>query len=302
MGTRTRWRRRWRSSWGRRVFVRPTRSGEYADFDWFVIGGPVYGESLDPRLIDFVAGRADWLRRKKIALFCTCLTLEAGERYLQPLRAILGAAVVWARPIGGNIALNRLLEEDLAALESFCDAVGLPFQDISRFDAELTMQQALQIKALRDADGRRAPADVLKGHIERFLTEHNTCALTTGFGERVRGTPVEYSYSDGCLYILSEGGAKFANILLNRHVSVSIYDPYTGMDTLAGLQMAGDAHVVSAGGLEYLQALEMKGLDPERVAGLPMALNLLRIRLSHAEFLWLWFVDMGYEARQYFDF
>jgi hypothetical protein len=35
-------------------------------------------------------------------------------------------------------------------------------------------------------------------------------------GERVRATHLEYWFQDGYLFILSEGGEKFANLLLTR--------------------------------------------------------------------------------------
>jgi hypothetical protein len=279
-----------------------TFQDEYRSFDWFIIGGPVYAETLDPTLLEFVGRHVAWLREKRIAIFCTCLMTAHGDEYLEPLRALLGEAVVWARPVGGSIAINRLLEEDLVALETFCDQVGLPLQDMTRFDAELLMRQALEIKALRDAGGDRLPADALKARLEAFLEAHNTCTLSTGFGERVRGTPIEYLYADGSLYMFSEGGEKFANILLNRRVSVSVYDAYAGMDKLAGVQMSGDASVVSWGSSEYRQVAELKRLDYQRLAALPMALNLLRVRLRRAEFVWSPFAALGADVRQIYDF
>ena len=36
-------------------------------------------------------------------------------------------------------------------------------------------------------------------------------------------------YNDGYMYILSEGGFKFANLLLNDNVSVAIYEQFHGM-------------------------------------------------------------------------
>ncbi len=267
-------------------------------WEWFVIGGPVYAESLDPTLVEFVSRNADWLRQKKVALFCVCLLDTAGERYLAPLRALLGEAVVWARPMGGGISLNRLLEEDFEALQSFCDQTGLPFQDMTRFDAEVLMRQALEIKALRDDVGRKLPAADVRAHLDRFLLAHSTCALCTGFGERVRATPVEYVYADDSLYVFTEGGEKAANILLNRRVSIAIYDEFAGMNKLAGAQLAGEASLVPIGSAEYQQVAEWKQLDAE----LPMALHLLRVRLRRAEFLWSPFAALGGDVRQIYAF
>lgn len=67
------------------------------------------------------------------------------------------------------------------------------------------------------------------------LKNHNTCALASAHDGSVRATPVEYVYMDKCMYIISEGGEKFLNILFNLNVSVAIYDAYKNMNELAGM-------------------------------------------------------------------
>ena len=59
--------------------------------------------------------------------------------------------------------------------------------------------------------------------IEKFIKSHNTCALATGYDDKIRCTPIEYLYLTGMFYIISEGGEKFANIMLNKNVSLSIF-------------------------------------------------------------------------------
>jgi flavodoxin/uncharacterized protein YhbP (UPF0306 family) len=272
------------------------------DFDLYVIGGPVYGDVLEPRIVQFIADNAGWLRCKRVALFCTCLALDFGERYLKRARDILGDAAIWAKPIGGNVYLGRLTDEDRQAMESFCERVGLPFQDIARFDAEALVLYGLQLRRLRDDAGARMPADQLRQRIDDFLASHNTCTLCTCHKSRPRATPIEYTYHDGELYLLSEGGEKFANIMLNRNVSVAIYEPYAGMERLAGMQLTGEAFIVEAGSDEYRRILELKGLSYGRIAALPMQLHMIRVHLTQAEFLWSPFAAQGYDARQIYRF
>ncbi len=48
-----------------------------------------------------------------------------------------------------------------------------------------------------------------------------------------------FTKKDGFIYFISEGGEKFANILMNPNVSMAIYENYDRMDNLAGMQLWG---------------------------------------------------------------
>lgn len=93
----------------------------------------------------------------------------------------------------------------------------------------------------------------------------------------MRCTPIEYTYREGALYLLSEGGERFAHLMLNRQVSVAVYNKYTGMASLGGVQITGTAAIVDQGSTEYAEILELKGLNPDQFVALPMDLNLIRI-------------------------
>ena len=95
------------------------------------------------------------------------------------------------------------------------------------------------------------PTDALRARIDAFLEAHNTLALATGCGKWVRCTPLEYLRVDGRLYILTEGGLKFKGIWWNGAVSAAVYDSYTGMASLAGLQMTGTAVYIDPLSDEY---------------------------------------------------
>ena len=64
----------------------------------------------------------------------------------------------------------------------------------------------------QDAKAKRMDRDALMAKAEEFLAAHNTCALATGHGGQVRCTPIEYTYRQGCFWLLSEGGEKFRNL------------------------------------------------------------------------------------------
>jgi menaquinone-dependent protoporphyrinogen IX oxidase/uncharacterized protein YhbP (UPF0306 family) len=275
---------------------------EYRSFDLIVIGAPLYRESLPAALMDFVAANYSWLRSKRVALFCTCLSQEQGTRQLRSLGSMIGNHVLALRAMGGRLDLERLDVQDSADIAAVCRQIGVPLSNVDLNDANELVEFALGLKALKDEGDRPMPAELLQAAIEDFLTSHNTCTLSTGSGSRVRGTPIEYSYQEGRLYLLTEGGEKFANLLLNPNVAVTMYEPYQGMNRLAGLQLSGQATLIDRGSEEYGRALHLRGISPARVAALPILLNVVRIQLDRAEFLNSRVQEMGYGMRQVYRF
>jgi uncharacterized protein YhbP (UPF0306 family) len=273
--------------------------------EFVVIVAPVYRHSPDERVQEFVRARADQLRARRVALVCVGLATSAGavRAYLQPLTDVLGDCVVWTGGLGGRIALDWLEAPDREDIERAQDMRGhRGLGDLDAYSADAVAEAALAIKAVRDSFARAMPAAELRAHIDDFLSRHVTCTLCTGAGGHVRATPVEYGYDDGSLYLLSEGGEKFAHLLVNPHVSVAVYDPYQGMDKLAGLQLLGMAGLVADDSPERARALELHGLDEVRLATLPFALNLIRVRVERAEFLWSGFTALGFDVRQTYVF
>jgi menaquinone-dependent protoporphyrinogen IX oxidase len=275
---------------------------EYRSFELVVIGAPVYRDSLPDTIVDFVATNHIWLRSKRVAFFCTSLGRESGMRQLDALAGMIAGNVCASRVIGGRLDVQRLDERDATDMTEFCRKTGVLLRDVDLRDTGEIINFALELKALKDDDDHRMPADRLAPLVEEFLASHNTCTLCTGSGYRVRGTPIEYSYQDGHLYLLSEGGEKFANLLLNPAVSVAIYDSYQGMNRLAGLQLSGQATIVDASSAEYQQVVDMKGISPIRITSLPILLNVIKIRLTTAEFIHSELRQRGYDMKQFYRF
>lgn len=142
------------------------------------------------------------------------------------------------------------------------------------------------------------PREELKSAIEDFLLSHNTCTLSTGTKDCVRGTPIEYSYKNGCVYFVTEGGMKFANLLLNNNVSISIYDSYSGMGKLSGMQLSGKAYILENGSLEYKKVFELKNIPYEQILKLPIIMNVIKVKIDMVEFLCSKFKEMGYDSKQ----
>ncbi|MFD3157752.1 pyridoxamine 5'-phosphate oxidase family protein [Haloimpatiens sp. FM7330] len=243
---------------------------DYKGYDFFVIASGVENENPDKKILDFIIKNASWLINKKIGLLCTGVNRESGIRAMKKMQTILGTSIVHCKSI-----------EDESRVE-----------DIVKF--------SLQLKKIREGFLRTMPKDVLKKHIEEFLKAHNTCCLATGHGEWVRATPIEYMYEDNCIYILSEGGKKFANILLNDKVCITVYDKYDGMDKLAGMQIRGNAEIIYPEDNEYEKIINMRGLKIEDLEKLPALLNGIKVKFDKIEFLSSKFKCLGYDSKQIF--
>ncbi|HSN58082.1 MAG TPA: flavodoxin domain-containing protein [Clostridiaceae bacterium] len=273
-------------------------SGNIGDFKFVVICSPVYSESIDEGIIAFTRENAEILSQRKVALICVCIAEQLAGRYLETLCSVLGQSVVLKSGICGEMDMDKLSSCDRALIEGFYKNVGTSPGSLNKFDKSSFALLALRIKEIKDEGYSRIDDDLLKKHIEDFLTDHTTCVLATGSGDRVRATPIEYMFIDGYIYMLSEGGEKFANILLNPGVSIGISDPYKSMSDLAGMQISGTAKVIEMVSEEYKSILGKRKLDYEKILSLPMALNLLKIDIGKVEFLWSGFGKLGYDVKQ----
>ncbi len=275
---------------------------EYAEFDFVVIGSPIYQEKLDPSVIEFVEDNREWLREKPVSLFCTCLDSTSGLRILTDLKEFIKGEVLSLKAVGGRLIIDDLDGEDYTHIKEFLNKVKLPFEDMNFYNLEEIVNYSLKLKYLKDTLINRLDETELKGAMEEFLTGHNTCTLATSHGDRVRTTPIEYSYSEGYIYLLSEGGEKFANLLLNENVSVSVYDDYTNMNSLGGMQITGRASIVEMDSEEYVRVLEMKGVNIDTIKTLVVDLNMIKISIDKAEFLNSKFNLNGYGVKQIYNF
>nr|WP_288825413.1 flavodoxin domain-containing protein [uncultured Clostridium sp.] len=263
---------------------------------------PVYHEKLEQEAVLCIKNNLDWLKTKKIVLFCTCLAREYAKKYLKPVSELLGSCVVFQDAVAGNLVLSRLNKEDRKETAAFFHSAGLKEQDYLSFDQEWYIETLLGIKEWKDTPVIAMDEKKILEFCEEFLLNHDTCSLSTGYGNRIRATPVEYRYKNGFLFILSEGGEKFANILLNPNVSAAVFNEFQGMNRLRGMQIKGTAEIIETGSEEYRDFLDMRNLKYENVMKLPSKLHLIRIRICRIEFLWSGFRDMGVDVKQILTF
>jgi menaquinone-dependent protoporphyrinogen IX oxidase/uncharacterized protein YhbP (UPF0306 family) len=275
---------------------------EHRDFDFIVIGSPIYQQELEPSLMKFLDENREWLREKPISLFCLCLDKNQGLLKLKELQEFIKVKAQSLDAIGGRFIIDELDEKDRGLIKEFCEKVRLPFMDMNSYKLDEVVDYSLKLKSIKDNLIVPLDDERLKVAIEEFLTKHNTCTLSTGYANRIRSTPIEYTYRDGSFYILSEGGEKFANILLNEKVSVAVYDHYTGMNCLAGMQITGKASIVEQEDDEYRKILKLKGLDVKAVISMPVKMNMVKIITEKVEFLNSKFKIDGAEVKQIYKF
>ena len=154
----------------------------------------------------------------------------------------------------------------------------------------------------KEADSKKLDQQNLVKEIENFITTHNTCALATadlsGF---VRCTPIEYTYMDGCFWLLSEGGLKFKGLEVNKNVCLAIYDAYEGFGKLGGMQVNGTAEIIEPWSEEYLALLAYKKIPADSLKKMSVEMHLIRIRPRAIDFLNSSFKEQGADSRQHLE-
>ena len=143
-------------------------------------------------------------------------------------------------------------------------------------------------------------AELLK-RIETFLGEHNTCALATAHGDFVRCTPIEYNYLDGHFYLFSEGGLKFKALKENKQVSLSIFESYSGFNTLKSLQVVGEASMVEPYTDEYMKLMEYKKIPADAFKRMNREMYLIKIKPASFDLLDSHLKQDGFSNRQHLD-
>jgi len=275
-------------------------NAKYQAFNTVVIGSPIYNEELLTEIKVFIQTNLTWLKTKQIALFAVSLS-PASEKSFSEMRELLGDNVVWLGTFGGLYDPSAIDEIDSRLMAQFSKITGISNTYKDYTNETLFAKKALEIKRLLK-NTLSMPQDELKKLIEDFLLAHNTCTLCTGHDNEVRATPIEYTYYNEALYFLTEGGEKFAHILANPNVSVAVYDSYEGFQKLGGLQITGTAEIICEESDTYLKVITRKGLEPAKLKALPVALNMIRVRLTSCEVLSSKIAKDGYEAKQSFTF
>jgi len=271
---------------------------EYMEFDLIVIGSPIYQEKVDPSILEFVDENREWLKEKPFSLFCTCLDKTRGLDQLRSLQEFITTKALSMKAIGGRLMVDELDRTDHDLIKEFLNKVNLPFDDMDFYNPEEIIKYSLKLKSFKEDLMVKINKEELKIAVEEFLTGHNTCTLATGHAQTVRSTPIEYNYRNGYIYLLSEGGEKFDNMILNENVSVAVYEDYTNMQSLKGMQITGKASIIEEESDEYDDILKFKGLNLNAIKSMPVKMNMIKMTIEKIEFLNSQFKIDGADAKQ----
>ncbi len=100
--------------------------------------------------------------------------------------------------------------------------------------------------------------DELERRISVLIKSHNMCVLCTARDNIPRATPIEYWADGTTIYISADPGSKRENIKANPKVSVGIYDSLIGSLSVKGVQITGEATLLTDDNPEYDEALIMR--------------------------------------------
>ena len=133
---------------------------------------------------------------------------------------------------------------------------------------------------------KKMPSDQLEQHIVEFIKSHNVCVLATASKDSVpHATPIWYNSEGTTLYMVAdEGTTKLDNIRVNPRVSIGIHDPRPSFQSVKGIQITGEATLITEDSPEYEEALrnyqfeertkrviremaELLGMEPPEEAG-----------------------------------
>lgn len=252
---------------------------QYNKFDYICFVLSETKNKYSEKILNFINDNIEWLKEKKIVLFYNSDKQLNIYSYIEKI--------------------HQLLDENIKYEDKFC----LNTEEFhSKELKEKFIEYAAKVRDIMEADIEKYPEDLLKSKIEDFLKSHNTCTLCTASDNMIIGTPIEYMYENGTVYIITEGGRKFINILRNENISIAVYESYSGFANLEGLQLSGKATIIDFNDGEYDDVIKLKKLEPENIKKFNMFMNVIKIDLNRATFLSSNIKKEGYEAKQVITF
>ena len=146
---------------------------------------------------------------------------------------------------------------------------------------------------------RDLESEVLEGLIMELLRSAPVCVIATCSHDIPRASTVEFFPLGTTLYIVTEGGTKVRNISTNPRVSVAIHTPFTGWESVKGVQITGTAELGKKGSRVFKEGLEAyrnrKGL---KRAELPDFMDVVKVTPVSIEYIDFSLEDKGFNVRQ----
>ena len=137
-----------------------------------------------------------------------------------------------------------------------------------------------------------------------ILKSLNTCTLATALDNKPRARAMEYAVDNAAIiYMLTEGGRKVRDILLNLNVSISVWERSETPRTIRGLTITARAEVLDPGDAKRFEKYYEKysrhiGRDVPEVDDLPMSVKLIRAVPEVIELFDQSLTGQGYSHKQ----
>jgi hypothetical protein len=143
----------------------------------------------------------------------------------------------------------------------------------------------------------------LENMICDFLKTQATCVIATCSDSIPRASTVEFFPIALTIYIITEGGRKVENIKKNPRVSIALSAPFTGWESLKGLQISGTAEIGRKGSGIFEEGIKAykKRKDLKKVL-MPDFMNILKIIPIEIDYIDAELEKKGYEIRQTLSF
>jgi hypothetical protein len=130
-----------------------------------------------------------------------------------------------------------------------------------------------------------------------FLNEQSLCVIATCSDNVPRASTVEYFPITTTIYILTEGGMKIENIIHNPTVSIAIHAPFTGWQTVKGVQITGIAEIGKRGSGVYEEGLDAFNKRRGQIGTVPDIMIIIKVKPSKIEYLDTALGNKGFRVR-----
>jgi|GEM_PF-427296 len=259
-----------------------------------------YGFNTAEKLKKYLSSTKDELKNKKIAIVGVGLLKNDINNYILSIEKEMDREADIVDLVQGEIKVDKLTKEDKKVLKAFLKEKRIPLTDMGSLNKKEILDVGSKLAKILNKPNHEMIRKELKNEINKFIEINNTCTLATGSGDFIRNTPIEYTYYRDEFYFISEGGFKFKGILQNPNVCISIFNSYTSMNELKGMQISGESEIIPCWSEEYIELIKVKELNVESLKSLPFNLNLIKVVPRVFEFLNTDFKENGMDSKQYY--
>jgi len=130
-----------------------------------------------------------------------------------------------------------------------------------------------------------------------LLKEQSLCVIATCSDNVPRASTVEYFSIATSIYILTEGGVKINNVIHNPNVSIAIHAPFSGWQTVRGIQITGIAEIGRKGSIVYEEGLDAFNKRRGLTGTVPDIMSIIKVKPSKIEYLDTALGNKGFKVR-----